>query len=146
MRAAPVSGLRFPRWVLFGSVGAMGIGVQLAVLALLLEGFGIRYLWATALAVEAAVLHNFFWHERWTWGDRRRGGRELPKRLLRFHAANGLLSLAGNVGLVRLLVEGAGLHPMAANALAIAVCSFLNFVAGDRLVFPLHPARSGKEE
>ena len=26
------------------------------------------------IAVEAAVLHNFGWHERWTWRDRPRAG------------------------------------------------------------------------
>ncbi len=39
-----------------------------AALTLLL---GPHYLVATALAVEMAVLHNFFWHRRWTWADRR---------------------------------------------------------------------------
>jgi len=60
----------FLRFVRFNVVGAMGIAVQLAALTLLVSGLGVHYLPATALAIELSVLHNFFWHERWTWGDR----------------------------------------------------------------------------
>jgi putative flippase GtrA len=58
------------RWLKFNAVGAIGIGVQLAVLVGLKSGLHLSYLLATALAVEAAVVHNFLWHERYTWADR----------------------------------------------------------------------------
>jgi putative flippase GtrA len=48
------------RWLRFNAVGALGICIQLAVLAFLRSGLGMNYLLATALAVEATVLHNFF--------------------------------------------------------------------------------------
>jgi putative flippase GtrA len=56
-------------WVRFNAVGIIGLVVQLLVLAVLLR-FGLHYLAATTMAVEAAVLHNFLWHERWTWSER----------------------------------------------------------------------------
>ncbi len=56
-------------WVRFNAVGIIGLVVQLLVLAVLLR-FGLHYLVATTVAVEAAVLHNFLWHERWTWSER----------------------------------------------------------------------------
>jgi putative flippase GtrA len=59
----------FTRWAAFNAVGLAGVAVQLACLALLVHA-GSHYLAATALAVEAAVLHNFLWHQRWTWRDR----------------------------------------------------------------------------
>ena len=52
------------RWLKFNAVGAAGIVLQLAVLLALKSGLHVSYLMATALAVEAAVVHNFFWHER----------------------------------------------------------------------------------
>jgi hypothetical protein len=58
------------RWLKFNAVGALGVGVQLAVLLTLKSGFHLAYLPATALAVEVTVLHNFLWHERYTWADR----------------------------------------------------------------------------
>ncbi len=54
----------------FGAVGSLGVSVQLSMLALLKGFLGVYYLAATVVAVEIAILHNSFWHERWTWGDR----------------------------------------------------------------------------
>jgi putative flippase GtrA len=123
------------RWLKFNFVGALGIGVQLAVLAALTElGFG--YLAATALAVEAAVLHNFLWHERMTWRDRAIPlFRPMLGRFLRFQMANGLISLLGNLLLMRLLVGTLHLPVLWANLGAIAACGAVNFVVSDRLVF-----------
>jgi putative flippase GtrA len=58
------------RWMKFNFVGAIGIVVQFAVLFLLKSVMHLDYLFATALAVEASVVHNFVWHERFTWKDR----------------------------------------------------------------------------
>jgi len=124
------------RWVLFCSVGAIGIIVQLGVLMLLVSGFKMHYLPATALAVEAAVLNNFFWHDNWTWADRIKGSpRAFWRRLFYFHLANGALSLIGNIALMRLLMEFLKCGYIQANALAIASCSIFNFLAGDLVVY-----------
>jgi putative flippase GtrA len=122
------------RWLKFNLVGGLGIGVQLGCLALLRHW--MHYLVATALAVEIAVLHNFVWHERFTWKDRPGGGRERLMRLLRFHLGNGAVSILGNVGLMWLLVERLHMrHLLVANGIAIAICSFLNFALGEWFVF-----------
>lgn len=135
MSGAPVkespSGL--VRWLKFNAVGAVGIGVQLAVLTALKSGLGLNYLLATALAVEAAVLHNFFWHERFTWADRR--SQTSLERLLKFNLTNGGLSILGNVIATKLLVEIAGVEYLLANLLSIAACSILNFFVADRAIF-----------
>ena len=124
------------RWVAFNSVGALGIVVQLGVLALLVRMLALPYLWATALAVECAVLHNFAWHQRCTWRDRRGGRRaEVVKRLLRFHALNGFVSIAGNLAIARFLTGELGIDPLASNIAGIMVCSMLNFAASEVLVF-----------
>jgi putative flippase GtrA len=120
----------------FYTVGAAGVVVQLAALALLKTGFGIGVLPATAIAVEMAVLHNFFWHERWTWADRRRVS--VPGqagRLLRFHLTNGLLSIGGNLVFMAALAGRMRMPYLIANILSITLCSLLNFLAADRLVW-----------
>lgn len=119
------------RWCKFSLVGALGIGVQLGTLALL-NAAGVQYLVATGLAVEAAVLHNFVWHQNFTW--RERGGAILG-RLARFHLTNGAISMLGNLALMRLLVGCLGMPAVPANLVSIAVCSLANFFAADRLVF-----------
>ncbi|MDR1989084.1 MAG: GtrA family protein [Acidobacteriaceae bacterium] len=114
----------------FLTVGAGGFLVQLFVLTAL-----TRRHWpiaaTTALAVEAAVLVNFFWHERWTWRDRR--GSRGP-RLLQFHVTSGFLSVAGNVA-VTLALTRIGVPLLVANAVAVAAMSALNYAAADRWVF-----------
>jgi dolichol-phosphate mannosyltransferase len=122
------------RFLKFNGVGAIGFALQLAVLALLLR-LGWHYLAATAIAVELTILHNFWWHERWTWRDRPADARIRLHRLWRFHATNGLVSLVGNLVLMRLLVGLAGMPPLAANLVAVLMCSLINFTASDRLVF-----------
>ena len=132
------------RWAIFNGIGLVGVGVQLAVLTLMTEGLGVHYLAATAIAVEAAVLHNFVWHQRITWRDRPRESPDTSPsqsmrcnvdRLVRFHALNGAVSLAGNFALVALLTGAAGMPVVGANLVAIASCSLLNFFASDLLVF-----------
>ena len=61
---------KFVRWCKFNFVGGIGIGVQFAALFLLKGVLHFNYLAATAIAVEAAVVHNFVWHEQFTWVDR----------------------------------------------------------------------------
>ena len=124
------------RWFLFNGVGAAGLAVQLATLAVLVHGFGWHYLLATAVAVEAAVLHNFAWHQRVTWRDRPAGGLiTVLERLGRFHLLNGAVSMTGNLVLMGLLTGGLGMHPVAANIVAVLACSVLNFLASEVLVF-----------
>jgi putative flippase GtrA len=133
------------RWLVFNAVGAMGIVVQLGTLLALMSGLKLSYLPATGIAVEAAVLHNFFWHERWTWSDRTGSSESsFMHRFLGFHLTNGALSIAGNLILMRFFIEELGLKYLCANALAIAMCAILNFLASDRLVFRTSGIRSKK--
>ena len=124
------------RWFKFNAVGGLGIGVQLAVLLGLKSGFHLSYLLATAVAVEAAVVHNFLWHERYTWVDRvRPSWRKSLPRLLRFNLTNGAVSIGGNLALMKIMVGVGHVNYLAANAVAIVVCSVLNFLLSDAYVF-----------
>jgi putative flippase GtrA len=121
------------RWLKFNTVGGIGIGVQLLILAGLKSVLHLDYLAATACAVEAAILHNFFWHERFTWVDRARG--RGFTRLFKFNLTTGMVSLAGNLLLMRIFVGAWHIEYLVANCIVISVCSLFNFVASDRFVF-----------
>lgn len=125
------------RWLKFNFVGAIGIGVQLAAFTLYNGAGGMNYMLATALAVETAVLHNFVWHERFTWRDLPRGRwRDSALRLLKFHAGNGAISILGNLALMRLFVGVLHIHPyVIANCMAIAICALANFAVSEWFVF-----------
>jgi putative flippase GtrA len=159
------------RWCKFNFVGGIGIGVQFGALFLLKDVLHFNYLAATAIAVEAAVVHNFVWHEQFVWVDRttpdrttlerrtldrskpagrKPGGTEpggmesnrLPSarrrslhRLRRFHLGNGLVSLLGNLALMRVMVGQLQMNYLFSNALAITLCSLANFLISDSWVF-----------
>lgn len=128
--------MRFWRFLKFNFVGGIGVVVQLTALTLLRSGFHFDYVLATGLAVETAVIHNFLWHERFTWRDRPSvHPAESLTRFLKFNASNGAVSIVGNLLIMRALVGGAGTNYVAANLAAIAVCSLVNFLLSDRLVF-----------
>jgi putative flippase GtrA len=122
------------RWGKFNLVGAAGMGLQLALLAVFNRLAPGHYLISTAAAIEITLLHNFAWHVRYTWRDRHDGS-ALVVRLLRFHLSNGLVSLIGNVALMRVLVGHAHLPVLAANVVAIVCCSIVNFVLSDLWAF-----------
>src|SRR5712691_6950123 len=117
------------RWLKFNAVGAIGIGVQLSVLLSLKGGFHFSYLLATARAVEAAVVHNFLWHERYTWADRvQPSWRRSLARLARFNLTTGGVSMVGNLALMRVMVGAGHMNYLVANGIAIVVCSLASFL------------------
>ena len=124
----------FIRWGKFNLVGAMGMAVQLGALALLNRWSAGHYLYASAAALEITLLHNFVWHVHYTWRDRRDGSAPLAQ-LTRFHLSNGLVSMVGNLALMRILVDVARMPPLAANGVAILCCSIINFFLGDNWAF-----------
>lgn len=129
-----VTGLR---WLRFNLVGGIGIAVQLLLLVVLKTVLGLDYLVATALAVEGAVVHNFLWHERFTWPDRssRDRGTGSWTRFVKFNLTTGALSIAGNVLCMKVLAGLGHMNYVLANAITIAACSVLNFLVSDGFVF-----------
>lgn len=138
------------RCIAFYTVGTLGMGVQLATVWILTEWGGFHYLASTALGVEVAILHNFLWHERWTWADRttpaggvRHSGGLPPAlgRMVRFNLTNGLVSIWGNVAFTAFFVSVCGTSYLVGNLLAIAACSIMNFLVADKLVFATEVSR-----
>ena len=124
------------RWLKFNLVGGIGIAVQFVALVLLKGVFHFHYLAATAMAVEAAVVHNFVWHEQFTWSDRVQASwrRSLP-RFARFNLTTGAVSILGNLALMKVMVGYGEMNYLLANALAIVLCSLANFLVSEQWVF-----------
>jgi putative flippase GtrA len=123
------------RWLRFNLVGAIGMALQIAALALLNASAPSHPLLASSIALELTLLHNFAWHQHYTWRDRSHASSTVT-RLLRFHLANGLVSWVGNLALLPLLLRTTHLRLLPANLLVIAICSIANFSLGDRFTFP----------
>jgi putative flippase GtrA len=152
------------QWCKFNLVGGMGVVVQFAALFLLKTALHFNYLAATAIAVEAAIVHNFVWHEQFTWVDRATSapqstsGAEAQnlvkrlfaalkrcatqslcgsslRRLLRFNLATGAVSILGNLALMKVMVGEGHMNYLLANAIAIILCSMANFLVSKNWVF-----------
>lgn len=119
----------------FVVVGALGLVIQLATWWAFTRLGHWPVLVATALSVELAVLHNFLWHERWTWSDRTSGQKGAATRCARYHVTVGVTSVVGNVALMWASVDCLGIDATIATPLTVAVMAAANFFAADRLVF-----------
>jgi putative flippase GtrA len=117
----------------YAVVSAGGSVVQMAAIWMLTALADVPAVTATAVAVAAALVHNFTWHRRWTWRDRPLHGWDVPRGFGRYVLANGLVSILGNLCGAILLVDVAGSSPVLANGVAIVLCGVVNFRFANRI-------------
>ncbi len=130
------AGRQWSRFGRFSLVGLLGAALQLLLLYALTERFHLPVVVATPFALELVVIHNFVWHERFTWCDRQLKSMRLRLlRLWRFHAGNGLISLLGNTALTYVFVERLKAPVLPCAVGSIALCSLVNFLVADAWVY-----------
>ena len=122
------------RFALFGTVGALGVGVHMAVLALVYLIAGSGFALAQATATFAAMSFNF-WLNNWlTYRDRRlRGFGPMLKGWLGFCATCSVGAVA-NVAVASLL-EARGLYWILAAGAGIVVGAVWNYALSSRFVW-----------
>jgi dolichol-phosphate mannosyltransferase len=97
-------------------VGATGVAVNLAGLWLLAGVLALREVLASALAIEASIVWNFFLNNAFTYGDRNAAAQAGPaRRLLRYNLVS-LVGLAIQLGAF-VLLRSAVLHALHREAL-----------------------------
>ena len=112
----------------FGLVGASGYVINLAVFSVLAGDLGLHRIAAAIGAFCVALANNFLWNRHWTFepGDGHPG----------FQAARFLVvslgALAINLVALQLLVSGASLGDLPAQAIAVAIAMPFNFL-GNKL-------------
>ena len=125
-------GLRRPaNWlqlVRFGLVGAVGFVVNIAVYAVFVHSFGVEYRLAAVAAWLVAVVNNFVLNRHWTFDARDGRARFQAVRFL----VVSLIAFGVSLVLLTLLVEGAGVAKVPAEAIAVAGVTPLNFL-GNKL-------------
>jgi putative flippase GtrA len=125
-------GMRRPaNWlqlVRFGLVGGVGFVVNVAVYTLFVHAVGVDYRLANIVAWLIAVLNNFILNRHWTF-DARTG--QARSQAIRFLLVS-LVAEACSLALLTVLVEGAGVAKVPAQALAVAGSMPLNFL-GNKL-------------
>ena len=135
------AGVRKPHnWVQllkFCAVGASGYVVNLCVFALCVEVLGLHHLVAATLAFVVAVTNNFWWNRHWTF--RAHGGHAGFQAARFFTVSIAAFMFAATV--LELLVSVAEVPEIAAQAIAIAAATPLNFVGNKMWTFALELAR-----
>lgn len=105
-------------------VGVTGMLVNSLALFLLYQGARLPLVMASILSTEIAIVNNFWWNDRWTFGRPQLS----VNRFVRFN----LVSLAGlgiTTGTLWLLVRHLGCYYLIANLVGIALATAWNFVA-----------------
>ena len=111
------------RFVKFCLVGGSGVAVNTAALFALTEWARLSLAIASPLAVEVAILNNFYWNNAWTF----RAGSVDFGRLVKFNLVS-LVGMAITTGVLLYLVNNFGLHYLIANLFGIGVAMVWNFL------------------
>lgn len=130
---SPFLGYMFRGWK-YMAVAWMGMLVNTACLYLFKGVWQIRIIPASIMAIEIAIIHNFFWFRHWAWKDRR----DRPsffKHLIIFNVAAGTVDLVGNVSVLWVLTTFAGVHYLIANLIGMIVPPFVKFWLNEKLIF-----------
>jgi putative flippase GtrA len=110
--------------VRFAAVGGIGYVVNLSVFAACVHVFGIDYRISAVIAFLVAVCNNFWLNRHWTFVAR---NGHLGVQAVRFFAVS-LVTFGFTYVVLIVLVDGAGLREVPAQAIAIALgtpCSFV---------------------
>jgi putative flippase GtrA len=122
------------QFVKFGIVGVSNTLLAFAVYTLLLKGFGVWYLAASAIGFGVGAVNGFLLNRRWTFREHV-GDAFTPVRWTIVQGCGLLL----NLGLVYLFVAGAGLDELIGQACATAIVVVLTFIANRAWTFRMAP-------
>ncbi len=118
----------------FGTVGISNTLITFAVYTLLLKGFGVWYLAASAIGFIAGAVNGFLLNRRWTF----RGHVGDALTPVRWGVVQGC-GLGLNEALLYLFVDDAGLDKLLAQAFATAIVTVLTFFVNRAWTFRMHP-------
>lgn len=123
------------QFVKFGIVGLSNTLLSFAVYTVLLKGFGMWYLAASAVSFAVGAINGFLWNRRWTF----RGHVGDALTPLRWFVVQGC-GLVANLGLVFVFVHDVGMGELVGQACAIAIVVVFTFLANRAWTFRVHPA------
>src|ERR1035437_8964344 len=128
--ASPV----FVQFVKFGIVGVSNTLLTFIVYTVLLKGFGVWYLAASAAGFVVGATNGFLLNRRWTFRDHVGD----PLTPVRWAIVQGC-GLGINEGLLYLFVHDASLDKLLAQACATVVVTMTTFFANRAWTFRMHP-------
>jgi dolichol-phosphate mannosyltransferase len=132
----PVLGKAVPvRFLMFSLIGALGLGVHMAILSILYLALGIGFVAAQIAATAGAMTSNFLVNNALTYRDKRlRGSRAILLGWLSFCAVCGLGAVA-NVGIAAFLHEARGGEWTTAALAGVVVSAVWNYALSSKFVW-----------
>jgi putative flippase GtrA len=122
------------QFVKFGLVGVSNTALTFVVYTLLLKGFGVWYLLASAIGFAVGATNGFLLNRRWTFREHV-GDSLTPVRWAIVQSGG----LAINEGLLYALVDGVSVDKLVAQAMAIVVVTTSTFLVNRAWTFRVHP-------
>jgi putative flippase GtrA len=122
------------QFVKFGIVGVSNTLLTFIVYTVLLKGFGVWYLAASAAGFVVGATNGFLLNRRWTFRDHVGD----PLTPVRWAIVQGC-GLGINEGLLYLFVHDASLDKLLAQACATVVVTMTTFFANRAWTFRMHP-------
>lgn len=124
----------------FGIVGVSNTLLSFAIYTILVKGFGVWYIAASAIGFAIGAVNGFLWNRSWTFKGHV-GDALTP---VRWFVVQGC-GLLVNLGLVFLFVDGAGLDKLLGQAVTIAIVTVLTFFANRTWTFRMDPSAASAE-
>ncbi len=121
------------QFVKFGIVGVSNTAIAFGIYTLLLKGFGVWYLAASAIGFVIGAVNGFLLNRRWTFAGHV-GDALTP---VRWGVVQGC-GLALNEALLYLFVDGAGVEKLLGQAFATGIVTILTFIANRAWTFRTH--------
>jgi putative flippase GtrA len=112
------------RFQKFLVVGAIGLGVNQAMLIVLHDSVSLALAVASVLAISVSMVVTFILNEMWTWHDR--GSNPIVHRMGSYIPIN-TVGLAINTGVLLLLVDRFDVHKLVANLIGAGLAAVWNF-------------------
>lgn len=135
-----VLALRIPlvaQFVKFGTVGVANTLLTFVVFTVLVKGFDVWYVLASAIGFVAGASNGFLLNRSWTFKGHNGGS----LAVLRWTVVQGC-GLAANLALIYAFVDGAGTSDLIGQALAILIVVGATFWANRTWTFKMHQTAS----
>ncbi len=107
-------------------VGGSGVLVNMGLLWILTESFGLFYVLSGAVSIETSILTNFVLNDLWTFRGRNNTGNNIVLRALKYNLVCGV-GAGLNLGILTLLTQGFGVHYLISNLFGIATAALWNY-------------------
>jgi dolichol-phosphate mannosyltransferase len=118
----------------FVAVGVSGLFVNTVLMALFTDGLRLFYMLSALLATQGSTLWNFFFTEKWVFGERTQLHALLWQRFAGFWAVNNVLLLVRGPLLVWFVVQ-LEMHYLLANFISLLVMTLARYLVADGLLW-----------